>query len=161
MNRPIDPPADPSTELSLDVDQLVDARPETVWRLLTEPALYARWFGPDDADVTVESMEVVLGGCYRVRIGFADGTEVGIEGFYEVVEPPRQLVHTWRPLDEQLVTTVRFDLEPVGDRTRLTIHHRGFVDPVDLERHRQGWTAHVPVLAEHAARLGRAEPRHR
>lgn len=159
MNPPTDPPTRPTTELSLDVDQMIDARPETVWRLLTEPALYAQWFGPDDADVTVESMDVVLGGRYQVRIVFAEGVDVGIEGFYEVVEPPRQLVHTWRSLDEELVTTVRFDLEPVGGRTRLTIHHRGFVDPVDLERHREGWTAHVPVLAEHAAHVERTEPR--
>jgi uncharacterized protein YndB with AHSA1/START domain len=158
-------------ELSLDVDQLVNARPETVWRLLTEPDLYVRWFGPDDARVTVEEMDVVLGGRFCVWITFAaggsaDGTDtdggdgadvvVGIEGFYEVIEPPRQLVHTWRSMDEELVTTVRFDLEPVGERTRLTIHHRGFVDPIDLEQHRQGWTAHAPVLAELAASLSAA-----
>lgn len=142
----------PSTELSLDVDQMIDARPATVWRLLTEPALYARWFGPEGATVTVDEMSVTLGGRLLLTIAFP-GTDisVGIEGFYEVIEPPIQLVHTWRSIDEELVTAVRFELEPQGTRTRLRVHHRGFVDLVDLEQNQGGWIDHLATLATLAA----------
>lgn len=136
------------TELSLDVDQLIPARPDTVFRCLTEPDLYAQWFGPDGASITVDEMQLALGGRLHLTIGFP-GTDfqVGIEGFYEVIDPPLSLVHTWRVDDEELVTTVRFELEPVGSHTHLRIHHRGFVDPVDLEQNQGGWVDHLAKLA--------------
>ena len=141
-------------QLSLEVDRLVDARPETVFRLLTEPALYARWFGPEGSQVTVEEMDVRLGGRLELAIHIpAAGITVGIEGFYEVIEPVTRLVHTWRSLDEELVTTVTFGLEPQGTRTRLVVTHRGFVDPVDLENNQGGWLDHLATLAHLATEL--------
>jgi uncharacterized protein YndB with AHSA1/START domain len=150
---------EPTSELSLTVDQVIDARPDTVFRLLTDPDLYARWFGPAGATTTVEEMELTLGGRLQLRICFP-GTdfEVRIEGFYEVIEPPARLVHTWRSMDEQLVTTVAFEIEPHGTRTRLRVNHRGFVDPVDLEQNQCGWTEHLSTLGELAAALDRIEP---
>lgn len=148
-----------SSELSLDVDQVIDARPETVFRALTDPALYPRWFGPAGAHVVLDEMDVVLGGRLAIRITFPGADfEVGIEGFYEAIEPPSLLVHTWRSMDEELVTTVRFELEPHGARTRLRVHHRGFVDPVDLEQNRGGWLDHLGTLAELATALDSAAP---
>jgi uncharacterized protein YndB with AHSA1/START domain len=144
----------PNTELALDVDQLIDARPETVYRLLTEPDLYAQWFGPEGATVTVESMDLVLGGRLELKVEIAEyDLVIGIEGFYEVVEPPHRLVHTWRSMDEDLVTTVKFELEPQGSQTRLRIHHRGFVDPVDLEQNQGGWSSHLHSIAEIASSI--------
>ncbi|MBD8868428.1 SRPBCC family protein [Nocardioides donggukensis] len=146
-----------TTHLSLEVDQLVDARPETVYRLLTEPELYARWFGPAGSVVTVESMDVRLGGRLGLSIAIpAADLTVGIEGFYEVIEPPTRLVHTWRSLDEELVTSVTFTLEPQGEGTRLVVTHRGFVDPVDLESNQGGWHDHLATLAERAVELERS-----
>lgn len=149
----------PSSQLSLDVDRLIDARPETVFRLLTEPDLYPRWFGPVGATVTVREMTVTLGGRLELEISHPalDGP-VTIEAFYEVIEPPVRLVHTWRAGDEELVTVVSFELEPRGDRTHLAIHHRGFVDPVDLEQNQHGWLDHVAALGHLAAELERASP---
>lgn len=141
-----------NTELSLDVDQVIAARPETVYRLLTDPEMYPRWFGPHGAVTTVDEMEVVVGGRLALTIVFGD-FRVGIEGFYEVIEPPSRLVHTWRSIDEELVTTVRFDLEPQGTDTRLRVNHRGFVDPVDLEQNRGGWVDHIGALGDLAADL--------
>ena len=145
---------DPSIQLSLDVDRLIDARPATVFRLLTEPELYARWFGPPGAKVTVEEMELALGGRLLVLIELDDGVAVRIEGFYEVIDPPNLIVHTWRGVGEELVTTVRFELEPQGEQTRLRIVHVGFVDPVELEQHERGWLELLDEIAELAPSLG-------
>jgi uncharacterized protein YndB with AHSA1/START domain len=148
----------PTSELSLELDQLIDARPATVFRLLTEPDLYARWFGPDGATTSVEQMEVTLGGRLELKITFPGmDFEVRIEGFYEVIEPPARLVHTWRSMDEELVTTVAFDIEPQGEQTRLRVTHRGFVDPVDLEQNQGGWTDHLSKLGTIATELEQVE----
>lgn len=146
-------PSQPA-QLALEVDQRISARPETVFRLLTEPDLYARWFGPAGSEVTVNEMDVRLGGRLELAIHIPSvGLTVGIEGFYEVIEPPTRIVHTWRSLDEELVTAVTFAIEPVGDGTRLVVTHRGFVDPVDLENNQGGWIDHLATLAELAAEL--------
>ncbi len=146
-------------KLALEVDQLIRARPDTVFRLLTDPALYARWFGPEGAEIAVDEMTVQLGGRLALTIHLpAMNLSVGIEGFYEVIEPPTKLVHTWRSLDEELVTTVEFTIEPQGDATRLTVHHRGFVDPVDLEQNQGGWATHLHVLADLAVELEASRP---
>jgi uncharacterized protein YndB with AHSA1/START domain len=148
-----------SSALSLEVDQMIDARPETVFRLLTDPGLYARWFGPEGSEVTVEEMEVTLGGRLALRIAFPGmDFEVGIEGFYEVIEPPLRLVHTWRATDEELITTVSFELEPRGEATNLRVNHRGFVDPVDLEQNRGGWVDHLGTLGQLALEIESARP---
>lgn len=150
--------SEPTSELSLELDQLIDARPATVFRLLTEPDLYARWFGPDGATTSVEQMEVTLGGRLELRITFPGmDFEVRIEGFYEVIEPSVRLVHTWRSMDEELVTTVAFDIEPQGEQTRLRVTHRGFVDPVDLEQNQGGWTDHLSKLGAIATQLEQVE----
>lgn len=142
------------TQLSLEVDQLIAAKPETVFRLLTEPDLYARWFGPAGSEVTVQEMDVRLGGRLGLAIHLrAPNLTVGIEGFYEVIEPPTKIVHTWRSMDEELVTTVSFSLEPQGNDTRLVVTHRGFVDPVDLENNHGGWVDHLAKLAQLAGDL--------
>lgn len=147
-----------SSELSLDVDQLIDARPETVFRLLTEPDLYAQWFGPEAATTTVEEMAVTLGGRLELKIAMpAMDFEMRIEGFYEVIEPPTRLVHTWRAMDGELVTTVSFEIEPQGNQTRLRVNHRGFVDPVDLEQNQGGWLDHLDRMATTAERLDREQ----
>ena len=151
--------SEPTSELSLELDQLIDARPATVFRLLTEPDLYAGWFGPDGAVTSVKEMELTLGGRLELKIAFPGSDfEVRIEGFYEVIEPPTRLVHTWRLMDEELVTTVAFDIEPQGDRTRLRVIHRGFVDPVDLEQNQGGWTDHLTTLGKIAAELEEVSP---
>jgi uncharacterized protein YndB with AHSA1/START domain len=149
---------EPTAELSLDVDQLIDARPDTVFRLLTDPELYGRWFGPEGATTTVEEMELTLGGRLELKITFPGmDFEVRIEGFYEVIEPPIRLVHTWRSMDEELVTTVSFEIEPQGNQTRLRVNHRGFVDPVELEQNQGGWTEHLSTLGELAVELDRID----
>jgi uncharacterized protein YndB with AHSA1/START domain len=150
--------SEPTSELSLELDQLIEARPTTVFRLLTQPDLYARWFGPDGAVTSVEEMELTLGGRLELKITFpASDFEIRIEGFYEVIEPPARLVHTWRSMDEELVTTVAFEIEPQGNQTRLRVTHRGFVDPVDLEQNQGGWTDHLATLATIAGDLEGAQ----
>lgn len=147
------------SELSLAVDQMIEARPETVFRLLTEPDLYVRWFGPPGAEVQVNEMEVALGGrlALEIRLPGLDDP-IGIEGFYEVIEPPLRLVHSWRTLDDELFTTVSFELEPRGLHTFLRVNHQGFVDPIDLDRNQTGWIDHLSVLRTAAITLEGSAP---
>lgn len=117
----------------------IDARPETVFRLLTDPQEYVRWKG------NLAELEPRPGGTYRV-----DFQEKGIVAgrFVEVV-PGRRVVFTWGWEGNAVVppgsSTVEIDLEPDGEGTRLRLVHRGLPEGA-LASHTEGWDYFLPRL---------------
>jgi uncharacterized protein YndB with AHSA1/START domain len=111
----------------------IEASPETVFRLLTDPAEYVRWKG------TIAELEPKKGGLFRVR--FADEKQVA-SGRYVEVLPNRRVVFTWGWEGDAMVppgsSTVEIDLEPAGRGTRLRLVHRGLPDE-GVTTHAEGW----------------------
>jgi uncharacterized protein YndB with AHSA1/START domain len=66
------------------------------------------------------------------------------------VDPPRKLSFTWFSSGE-----VTIELAPLGDKTLLTLIHRGIPDHGTLLGVSAGWHAHFDVLD---ARLQGSEP---
>src|SRR5437870_7104952 len=64
----------------------IDAPPETVFRLLTDPVQYVRWKG------TLAELEPRPGG--RFRVEFASSKDVAAGKYVEVI-PGRRVVFTW------------------------------------------------------------------
>ena len=118
----------------------IQARPETVFRLLTDGTEYARWKGER------AELEARPGGLFRVV--FPNRTDIVAGRFVEVI-PPRRVVFTWGWEDNTLVppglSTVEIDLEPVGSGTRLRLVHRGLPVPA-LASHTEGWDYFLPRL---------------
>ena len=118
----------------------IQARPETVFRLLTDGAEYVRWKGER------AELEARPGGLFRVV--FPNRTDIVAGRFVEVI-PPRRVVFTWGWEDNTLVppglSTVEIDLEPVGSGTRLRLVHRGLPVPA-LASHTEGWDYFLPRL---------------
>jgi uncharacterized protein YndB with AHSA1/START domain len=84
--------------------------PARVWRALTDPRELQQW-APFDAD-----HDLGRTGPARLTMAGGDGTEV----FPSVVrraEPPHRLEYTWGE------DVLRFELEPDGTGTRLTLRH--------------------------------------
>ena len=97
--------------------------PERVWRAITEADELARWF-PD-------TIEGEFGPAAEVR--FPKFVEMGLPSVGRVTDfdPPRLLAYTWGP------STLRFELQPDGDGTRLT-----FTDEIPREetaKNAAGW----------------------
>lgn len=126
-------------DLVIKMDRLLPARPETVWRAITTPDLLARWLGPEGSTCTVRSLELTLGGKLTVDISITDGPTFGLSGYYEEIDPSRRLVHSWAMAGEDVESTVVWDLEPVGDGTRLTLQHLGLTLPEDVVQNDAGW----------------------
>jgi uncharacterized protein YndB with AHSA1/START domain len=82
--------------------------PDKVWRALTEPDHLAAWF-PDT--IVVERWEVGAG----LRFEHAKGLFEPFEGEVLEVTPGRALEFSWGS------DRLRFELEPDGDGTRLTL----------------------------------------
>jgi len=108
----------------------IDAAPETVFALLTDPARMKIWFAElVDADARP-------GGVFRI----SGPVGVSIEGTYLEVVKNRKVVFTWGGVEGLTPgqTTVEFLLEPDGKGTLLRLHHYGLPGPA-VESHRVGW----------------------
>lgn len=93
-----------------------DAPRELVWKALTEPQVFARWWC---AGMTgVEVMDVRPGGKWRVRMD-SDGAEHSFWGEFREVEPPARLVMT-QGFDAYPEIDVVYDLAEEWGRTTLT-----------------------------------------
>src|ERR1700746_4003635 len=77
------------------------ATPGQLFRAHTDPALFARWVGPDAADTRIEHWDARTGGSWRyiTRLG---GTEYAFRGCFHEVRPDR------------IVQTFTYEGEPDG-----------------------------------------------
>jgi uncharacterized protein YndB with AHSA1/START domain len=96
-----------------------DAPPEAVFRAHTDPALYARWVGPDDRTVEIDRWDATEGGAWRFLNRGTDDVEA-FRGCFHTVRPDRIVqTFTWEGMPDSVsLETLR--LEDLGDgRTRL------------------------------------------
>ena len=133
----------------------IAAPPARVFEAIGDPKQSAQWWGQKGTYRILESRaDVRKGGRWLSRGAAPDGTEFRVEGEYLEVDPPRLLVHTWKPsYSNYSETVVRWELEPrevhglhhagpqkVGTGTLLRIRHSGFAGDVEqASRHGEGW----------------------
>ena len=162
--------ADPNpSPTAVVLERIVDAPPELVWRMWTEPEHFAAWYGPDGASVPVAEMDVRVGGRRLLCMEMAtpDGPmRMWFAGEYREIEAPRRLVYTEAMADEQgnvlpasatgmpaghpTTTEVTVELEDLGGRTRMVLTHAGV--PADSPG-ATGWAMALDKLTEHLLRL--------
>lgn len=122
---------------------------ETAWDYLTQGGRLATWL----AEGTIEPR---VGG--KVTLSF-DVEEVPerknggavIEGVVTLCVPNRVLAYTWTdpetPVpDEASDSAVTYEVEPVGQHTKLTLTHRHLPEK-ELARCAAGWHTHLEVLS--------------
>jgi uncharacterized protein YndB with AHSA1/START domain len=108
----------------------IDAAPQTVFALLTDPTHMKTWFAE-----LVEA-DPRPGGVFRI----SGPAGVSIEGTYLEVIASRKVVFTWGGVEglRPGQTTVEFVLEPDGEGTLVRLRHYGLPGPT-IESHRHGW----------------------
>ena len=103
MSTAADPSAATTFELSGDRETVMTrtfAAPRgLVWRAITEPAHFARWWGPRGYVCHVVEMDVRPGGRWRAEQTAPSGHVHHFWGEYLEVSPPERLVHTQRYLE--------------------------------------------------------------
>ena len=86
------------------IERQFDAPIETVWRMWTDPGLFASWYGPNGASVEVRDMDAVVGGTrhFSMSMQMPDRTmTMWFVGEYLTVEQPMRLVYTESMSNEQ------------------------------------------------------------
>ena len=85
-----------TTQLVVEVDRVLPAAPATVFRALTDPAMFALWMGPAGSTIVVEELDPRIDGRLSFRIRLPDGgPEFHLYGVYREIDPDRRVVHTW------------------------------------------------------------------
>ena len=116
---------------STDIDDL--------WSAVTDPERLARWVVRVDGDLR-------LGGMFHAHFTSSwDGP-----GRVDVCEPPRRLLVTMSPGDEDQTVIEAELFAEGGSQTRLVVEERGL--PVEhAYGHGAGWQAHVEDLGSYLA----------
>jgi uncharacterized protein YndB with AHSA1/START domain len=111
---------------------------ERVWRALTDPDELAGWLAQAEIDLRV-------GGA--VVLKFHDGDNVE-RGTITELREPEVLAYTWN--EGKTDSLVRFELQPDGTGTRLTLRHT-FEGEADLPSYGGGWHHHLELLVAQTA----------
>jgi uncharacterized protein YndB with AHSA1/START domain len=82
-------------DLEIVTTREFDAPLELVFDVLTKPEHVRNWFAPFEDEVTECSIDLRVGGDYRIVSVTPDGRECAFRGTYREVEPPTRTVATW------------------------------------------------------------------
>lgn len=133
---------DPAHDGEVRLEIRIDASPETVFALLTNPAQMKRWLAEIvEADARPDGRFLVTG-----------PSGLTIEGIYLEVVPHEKVIFTWGGVEglKPGESTVEFLLEPDGTGTLVRLRHFG-LPPSAIAPHRRGWTHSGLVKLKDAA----------
>ena len=148
---------------SVEREILVEASPEVLWGVITEPEQISRWFS-DDADVEGRAG---VDGALTWRPGGRGGdkdSDTIVPIRVVEAEPFRRFSFRWnhpagRGPDESNSALVEFSLTEEANGTRLRVLESG-IDAVThdeqgkaryLEEHERGWAKHLGELVDYVS----------
>ncbi len=106
---------------SVVITRVFDAPRELVFKVLTNPKLLPRWWGPRNLTTKVETMDVRPGGAWRFIQHDPEGNEFAFHGVYREIVPPERLVYTFEyeaMPGHEIIETVT--LEDLAGKTKVT-----------------------------------------
>ncbi len=106
---------------SVVITRVFDAPRELVFKVLTDPKLLPRWWGPRNLTTKVETMDVRPGGAWRFIQHDPEGNEFAFHGVYREIVPPERLVYTFEyeaMPGHEIIETVT--LEDLAGKTKVT-----------------------------------------
>jgi uncharacterized protein YndB with AHSA1/START domain len=134
------------TELALS--RVIRAPREKVFAAWTDPDLLTRWWGPGPVSCPEAHVDLREGGSYRLANLEVDGSITWIEGIFERVRAPEELVYTWNvSIMPGEPTLVRVMFRPHPEGTELVLTHERFAAATVRDMHLQGWGACIDKLA--------------
>jgi uncharacterized protein YndB with AHSA1/START domain len=134
---------------SVSLHRVLKAAPEKVYRAFTDPLAIASWLPPYGFLCTVQEMNPVEGGTFRMTFtNFSTGNGHSFGGQYLEVKPGKSLKYTDRfddpNLPGEMTTTVSFTNVSVG--TEIKILQEGIPEQIPAEMCYLGWQESLEKL---------------
>ena len=136
------------------VRRRIDAPLAFLFQAWTDPARFARWFGPKGWTVERCEVDARPGGAWRSWFRTGSGASVYTGGVYIEVEPERRIVFTWdtnvagAEPDLLSVVTVEFAEEPGGVEISITHRKLATAEAIDMDA---GWNNTFDSLQQYAS----------
>ena len=133
---------------------MVQAPPARVFEAMTDPEQVAKWWGPQGFTCPEVTLDLRVGGAYRIAMQPPDGELFHLTGKYVEIEPPSRLAYTfrWEPPDpDDRENVARLALRERDGATEVALTHGPFATEARRELHKAGWTDTLVRLASHVA----------
>ncbi len=137
-----------SSTQSVIKETLIHAPVSKVWKALTEKEQIAKWLMPSD------DFELKVGTSFNM-LGKSKGVEYPHICTITEIVPEKKLSYTWAVKDKLSDTLVTYDLEDLGDNTKLTLTHSGWdkvtlsADGATRDDYNNGWEQVLPGLKKY------------
>jgi len=127
----------------LEIERVLPATVETVFRACVDPGELAKWWGPAGFTIPSLSFPARVGAGYRIEMQPPTGDPFALVGEFQLVDPPTGLAYTFRwedPDPDDVETLVRLSFRDLGEATEVSLSQGSFQTDARLELHRGGWT---------------------
>jgi uncharacterized protein YndB with AHSA1/START domain len=125
---------------------------EVVYEAWVDPQGMREWMCPGDVVSAEASLDVRVGGSYRIVMKAKERDHVHT-GVYQVVDPPSKLVFTWSTAETPgEMTLVTVELFPHGNESELVLTHERFAKADVAKRYEGGWGAIADKFAAYLSR---------
>lgn len=112
---------------------------EVVYESWIDPQGLREWMCPGDVVSAEASLDVRVGGSFRIVMRAKDRVHEHI-GTYQIVEPPSKLRFTWSGLENPAeITLVTVEFFALGDESELMLTHERFTKGDVAQRYEMGW----------------------
>lgn len=135
----------------LELECVLNAQAEQIFRMLTEPSELAKWWGPLGFTTPEIELDLTVGGGYRFTMQPPEGDPFHLSGQFVDIDRPSRLAYTFRweePDPDDRETVVKLTLHAVGEATKVVLWHGDFATEARLALHRSGWTDSFEKLRE-------------
>ena len=126
---------------SIEAETFIAAPPERVFQALVEPQQVLAWWGQAGIYRCTEfNSDLRAGGKWRATGVSRESDPFTVAGEYLQIDSPRVLVYSWvASWTGDAKTTVRWELEPENQGTRVRLQHSGLAAHPEIAQAYQGW----------------------
>ncbi len=138
------------SDRTVRLHRVLRTQPEKVYRAFLEAGALAKWIPPHGFTCTVHSMDVRVGGAFRMSFqNFSTGNGHSFGGEYLELVANERIRYTDKFEDPNLpgVLEVTVSLKPVICGTELNITQSGIPEAIPLEMCYLGWQESLAQLA--------------
>jgi uncharacterized protein YndB with AHSA1/START domain len=122
----------------LCVRRRMPAPREVVYEAWIDPQGIREWMCPGDTLSAEASLDVRVGGSYRIVMKGKDRDHVHT-GVYQVVEPPSKLVFTWTAEEDEVPMLVTIEFLAHGNESELILTHERLPGTDIMKHYQKGW----------------------
>lgn len=140
-----------STVPALVLRRVYDVPRERLYQAWTDPTLAKEFLCPEGVTISEVSMDVRVGGEYRIVMQHADEA-LPVSGVYREVRPPERLSMTWTWEEDEGVPThetlLTLEFNVMGSGSELVLTHERLASVESRDRHTEGWNSILDKFAE-------------